>query len=63
MLTVWDWETEKVVLRNKAFSQNIFCVEFSPFNDGRLTTSGISHIRFWQMAETFTGLKLKRHNR
>lgn len=59
MLTVWDWEAEKVVLRNKAFSQNIFCVEFSPFNDGRLTTSGISHIRFWQMAETFTGLKLK----
>ena len=31
----------------------------SPDLQGQLTTSGIGHIRFWQMAETFTGLKLQ----
>ena len=33
------------------------CQVFS-LNDGRLTTAGTGHIRFWKMASTFTGLKL-----
>ena len=37
----------------------MFRVSFSPELQGQLTTSGIGHIRFWQMAETFTGLKLQ----
>ena len=57
-LTVWDWRTEAIVLRSKAFSQEVFDVTFSPFFDGQLTTSGTGHVRFWKMAETFTGLKL-----
>ena len=59
MLTVWDWQQEKVVLRTKAFSQEVFRVTFSPVNEGRLITSGTGHIRFWKMASTFTGLKLQ----
>eukprot|EP00501_MAST-03F_sp_TOSAG23-6_P001482 GSMAST32.ASY1.ANO1.1540.1 assembled CDS len=59
MLTVWDWMAEKVILRTKAFSQEVFNVSFFPQNDGILTTSGIGHIRFWKMARTFTGLKLQ----
>ena len=58
-LTVWDWREEAVVLRSKAFSQEVFDVTFSPFFEGQLTTSGAGHIRFWKMAETFTGLKLQ----
>ena len=58
-LTVWNWETESIVLRSKAFSQEVFDVQFSPFFGGQLTTSGIGHIRFWKMAGTFTGLKLQ----
>ena len=58
-LTVWDWRTEAIVLRSKAFSQEVFDVTFSPFFDGQLTTSGTGHVRFWKMAETFTGLKLQ----
>ena len=38
---------------------DVFRVSFSPELQGQLTTSGIGHIRFWQMAETFTGLKLQ----
>jgi WD40 repeat protein len=58
-LTVWDWREEAIVLRSKAFSQEVFDVTFSPFFEGQLTTSGTGHIRFWKMAETFTGLKLQ----
>ena len=59
MLTVWDWEKESIVLRSKAFSQEIYRVSFSPELPGQLTTSGTGHIRFWKMASTFTGLKLQ----
>ncbi|TPX71174.1 hypothetical protein SpCBS45565_g01378 [Spizellomyces sp. 'palustris'] len=59
MLTIWDWKQEKIVLRSKAFSQDVYSVAFSPDTDGQLTTSGMGHIKFWRMASTFTGLKLQ----
>jgi len=59
MLTVWDWKQERVVLRSKAFGQEVYRVSFSPTFDQQITTSGIAHIRFWKMAKTFTGLKLQ----
>ncbi|KAJ3210900.1 Cilia- and flagella-associated protein 44 [Dinochytrium kinnereticum] len=59
MLTMWDWKNESVILRSKAFSQDVFKVAFAPENDGNLTTSGMGHIKFWRMAATFTGLKLQ----
>lgn len=59
MLTVWDWERENLVLRAKAFSQDVFRVTFSDNLAGRLVTSGVGHIRLWEMAKTFTGLKLQ----
>ncbi|CAM4444167.1 unnamed protein product [Caretta caretta] len=59
MLTIWDWKQEKIVLRSKAFSQDVYKVTFSPENEEQLTTSGSGHIKFWKMAHTFTGLKLQ----
>ncbi|XP_040195062.1 cilia- and flagella-associated protein 44 [Rana temporaria] len=59
MLTIWDWKQEKIMLRLKAFSQDVFQVTFSPENEEQLTTCGTGHIRFWKMAHTFTGLKLQ----
>ena len=59
LLTVWDWPQERMILRNKAFAQEVYNVCFSPNSDGFLTTSGLGHIRFWQMASTFTGIKLQ----
>jgi len=47
------------VLKAKAFSQEVFRVSFSPFTDDILFTSGQGHIKFWKMAQTFTGLKLQ----
>ncbi|KAL2650272.1 hypothetical protein R1flu_018400 [Riccia fluitans] len=58
-LTVWDWENETMILCSKAFSQEVFKVNFSTYFTGQLITSGVGHIRFWKMASTFTGLKLE----
>lgn len=58
-IAVWDWTKEKTILRAKAFGQQIYKVAFSPYKDGRIVTSGSGHIRFWTMADTFTGLKLQ----
>ncbi|XP_078415672.1 cilia- and flagella-associated protein 44 [Cetorhinus maximus] len=59
MVTIWNWKQENIVLRSKAFSQDVYRVTFSPENDEQLTTSGTGHIKFWRMVETFTGLKLQ----
>ncbi|XP_048773099.2 cilia- and flagella-associated protein 44-like isoform X2 [Ostrea edulis] len=59
MLTIWNWKEEQTVLRSKAFSQEVFRVTFSTELEGQLTTAGTGHIRFWKMADTFTGLKLQ----
>lgn len=45
MLTVWDWKQEKIILRSKAFSQDVFKVTFSLENEEQLTTSGSGHIK------------------
>ncbi|KAM8827411.1 cilia- and flagella-associated protein 44 isoform 2-T2 [Spinachia spinachia] len=59
MLTLWDWKKEKVMLSCKAVSQEVYRVSFSPYNPGMLTSSGSGHIKFWETASTFTGLKLQ----
>ncbi len=42
LLTLWDWRAESIVLRAKAFSQDVYTVAFSPYFEGQLTTSGAS---------------------
>jgi WD40 repeat protein len=59
LLTLWDWASGATLLRCKAFSQEVYGVRFSPYFSGNLVTSGTRHIRFWRMADTFTGLKLQ----
>jgi WD40 repeat protein len=49
-LTVWDWLAQRVILKAKAFSQEVFRVSFSPYTDNILFTAGSGHIRFWKMA-------------
>nr|CAD7399612.1 unnamed protein product [Timema cristinae] len=59
MLTIWDWQKATVLLQGKSYSNNVINASFSRYVSGHLTTSGYGHIKFWKMAETFTGLKLK----
>ncbi|KAJ8730764.1 hypothetical protein PYW08_002177 [Mythimna loreyi] len=58
-LTIWNWKFHKILLRTSAFTYGVNSVMFSPYCEGQLTTSGAAHIKFWKMAQTFTGLKLK----
>jgi WD40 repeat protein len=58
-LVIWNWVNETIVLKAKAFSQEIFSCYFSNNIEGKLVTSGVGHIKFWEMARTFTGLKLQ----
>ncbi|XP_072116973.1 cilia- and flagella-associated protein 44 isoform X3 [Mobula birostris] len=59
MVTIWNWKQEQIVLRSKAFSQDVYRITFSLENEEQLTSSGTGHIKFWKMVETFTGLKLQ----
>uniref|UniRef100_A0A1B6CQQ9 Uncharacterized protein n=2 Tax=Clastoptera arizonana TaxID=38151 RepID=A0A1B6CQQ9_9HEMI len=59
LITVWNWEESKIILRCKSHGQDVWNVKFSLYVPGQLVTSGLGHIKFWKMAETFTGLKLK----
>lgn len=58
-ITVWDWVAQRIILKARAFQAEIFRASFSPYTDNVLFTAGNSHIRFWKMAQTFTGLKLQ----
>ena len=58
-ICVWDWMQEVILLKAKAFSQEVYRVSFCHFNQAALITSGMGHIKFWKIAETFTGLKLQ----
>eukprot|EP00928_Gymnodinium_smaydae_P086447 TRINITY_DN7056_c0_g1_i3.p1 TRINITY_DN7056_c0_g1~~TRINITY_DN7056_c0_g1_i3.p1 ORF type:complete len:1947 (-),score=421.95 TRINITY_DN7056_c0_g1_i3:144-5984(-) len=58
LLSVWDWRNERLLLKCKAYGQDVFNVKWGQF-PGMLTTMGTGHIRFWKMATTFTGLKLQ----
>ncbi|XP_005088913.1 cilia- and flagella-associated protein 44 [Aplysia californica] len=59
LITVWNWLRETPILRVKSHAQDVYRVTFSKELAGNLTTSGLCHIKFWKMAHTFTGLKLK----
>lgn len=58
-LTIWDWKRQEIKLRAESFSSSVLNISFSPWIPEQLTTSGIGHIKFWKMANTFTGLKLQ----
>ncbi|XP_046813292.1 cilia- and flagella-associated protein 44 isoform X1 [Vespa crabro] len=58
-ITIWKWEESKILLQCKSHSQSVFNVMFSTFVPGSLISCGSGHIKFWRMAQTFTGLKLK----
>ena len=59
LISIWNWKQENILLKAKAFAQEVYRVQFSQHNTNFLGTAGMGHIKFWKVAETFTGLKLK----
>jgi len=58
-LTIWDWRKSTIVMRTKSHTRDVYVCKFSAFMVDHLVTAGSGHIKFWKMANTFTGLKLK----
>jgi len=58
-ITLWDWQKSKVILKCRSYDRNVYNIMMSPLLPGYLVTSGMEHIKFWKISETFTGLKLK----
>ncbi|CAJ1397957.1 unnamed protein product [Effrenium voratum] len=58
LLSVWDWRNERLLLKCKAYGQDVTSIRWGQF-PGMLTSVGVGHMRFWKMALTFTGLKLQ----
>lgn len=58
-LTVWDWKESVIILTTKSHTQDVRVCSLSSFIPGHLVTAGSGHIKFWKMAQTFTGLKLQ----
>lgn len=58
-LAIWDWRKGIILLRAKAFGQDVYNAQFSYFDDTRVYTCGNGHIKFWTMANSFTGPKLQ----
>jgi WD40 repeat protein len=50
LITIWEWKQEKLMLKSKAFSQDVYRVSFSQFNQNWLTTGGTGHIRLWKIS-------------
>ncbi|KPI83942.1 hypothetical protein ABL78_7022 [Leptomonas seymouri] len=58
-LAIWNWSTATLLLRSKCFGADVFTVAFSRFDDSLLVSGGEGHLKFWAMANTFTGKKLQ----
>ncbi|XP_069678702.1 cilia- and flagella-associated protein 44 [Periplaneta americana] len=58
LLTVWNWKKSKIILRCQSYVNDVYKASFSRFIPFHITTSGAGHIKSWEMARTFTGLKL-----
>lgn len=58
-VTIWNWETATMLLqfKNAQLNDN-FDLKFSTVNDRFMFTGGQKHLHFWDIVQTFTGLKL-----
>ncbi|KAG7187866.1 hypothetical protein KM043_013850, partial [Ampulex compressa] len=59
LITVWNWREASIILQCKSYGQEVYNVSFARELPDRLVSAGMGHIKFWRMAHTFTGLKLK----
>ncbi|KAJ5074979.1 cilia and flagella associated protein [Anaeramoeba ignava] len=60
ILYLWDWQKGNVLLLSQASFQPVLGISF--INEQNFVTYGVAHLRLWEIANTFTGLKLKSKN-
>ena len=59
MLYIYDMQTLQLLLKQNAYSDQVYRVAFTQFSPNALLTGGRAHFKHWKMAETFTGSKLQ----
>lgn len=58
-VTIWNWKIAFILLQFKNTQiQKNFDLKFSMKNDRFMYTGGAKHLHFWDIVQTFTGLKL-----
>lgn len=58
-VTIWNWQSATVLLQFKnARIKNNYDLKFSMENDRFMYTGGAKYLHFWDIVQTFTGLKL-----
>lgn len=59
LLSVLNWAQRRLLLKAPAFTSPVYRVSFCKYTTDRLITGGRTHLKFWKMAQTFTGVKLQ----
>ncbi|KAF1375382.1 hypothetical protein PFLUV_G00219450 [Perca fluviatilis] len=48
-LCIWDWKRGKILATATGHSDRIFDVSWDPFQQNRLVSCGVKHIKFWSL--------------
>ena len=59
LITIWDLENKSPILSAKIYRQEVMRAIFSPYSNDQITSYGKGHVKFWNITNTFTGLKLQ----
>lgn len=59
LLSVLNWSQRRLLLKAPAFTSPVYRVSFCKYTTDGLITGGRTHLKFWKMAQTFTGVKLQ----
>lgn len=59
LLSVLNWAQRRLLLKAPAFTSPVYRVSFCKYTTDGLITGGRTHLKFWKMAQTFTGVKLQ----
>ncbi|XP_065342180.1 uncharacterized protein LOC135940700 [Cloeon dipterum] len=57
-LALWDWKKSAMLVKCEAANRCVFKAAFSKVQPDVIISGGEGHIKFWQTAKTFTGVKL-----
>lgn len=58
LFTIWNWQTSSIIIQSCSINSHVYSIAFSKYSNRQLVTAGAEHIQFWDLCETFTGLKL-----
>ena len=46
-IVVWDWKKGQMLSTARGHKDKLFQIKWSPFDENKLVTVGVKHIKFW----------------